>query len=690
MRQVVTLAGGLVWWTVTSACGPAERAPMLNPITNEPSLRAYVGEELSVELHATYAGSSSLTFSFRAPSIPNLATRAQIVPRDATSATFRWTPLATDAGSWDIDFEVSDGHSSGTETVTIDVAAAPSNKVPPTFVKPTGSGTTLDLTAKACLDLDIEVQDTDSTRVTIAEEPQKIDGATLTATGPFTATWHWCPTQAQIDAKDRYALQLSATDDTNQKSLRPYLIFLKKPACVGVGPTIVHTPVDASQVNDLTIDADVTDDKGLKAPPILYWSTTQPAAAPDITKMTPAEMLKISGNTYAADVPNPAAAMPAGSKVTLYYLIVASDNDDPTGRCNHTTQSPVYSMKVTNPGTPGGQGVCTTCSADSQCGGANDNCIHVGAGPDYYCGKACAADADCPTNYECPATAFTSVNGATARQCVPKTRSCTNPNPPACVDDSHEEDDDRVAAASRPALALGSTSGKSCPQTTGGGIDEDWYQLVIVDDSQVTITMTSGAATDLDLQLVNSAGTPLATSRNAAGQTETVTACLTKGSYYVGILSVSPPAENSYTLTYVGQNQSCAAMCVDDANEPDDTPATAQVATIQSADKYTQSGTICPNNSDLFWVYLQAGQTLYASLTFAQTTDAQDLDLWIWDSTFTSLLDGAATTHPNEYIEWLAPATGEYYVEISGYHGSQNTYSLCLSRNPAQCPVYPP
>jgi hypothetical protein len=684
------VACALVWCVVTSACGPSERAPMLNPITNDASITAYVGEELSVDLSASYAGSSSLTFSFRAPSIPNLAQRAQIVPRDTSSATFKWTPLATDVGSWPIDFEVSDGHASTTETVSIEVVAAPSNAVPPVFVKPTGNGTTLDLAMKQCLDLDIEVQDTDSTAVTIVEEPQKIDGATLTSTGAFTATWHWCPTQAQIDAKDRYALQLSATDDTHQKALRPYLVFLKKPSCAGAGPAIAHAPADVAQVNDLTIDADVTDDKGLKSTPILYWSTTQPSATPDITAMTPAEMLLISGSTYAADVPNPAASMPSGTQVTLYYLFVASDNDDPTGRCNHTTQSPVYQMKVTNPGTPGGQDVCSTCTADSQCGGAGDNCIHVGAGPEYDCGKACTSTTDCPTNYECPTTAFTSVNGVTARQCVPKTRSCSMPNPPTCTDDAHEEDDSRDAASAKPALATGSTGGKSCPQSAGGGIDEDWYKVVVAADAQVTITMTSGAATDLDLQLVSSTGAPLQTSRNAAGQTETVTACLTAGTYYAGILSVSAPAENSYTLSYDSQAQSCAAMCTDDGNEPDDDPDTAQVATVQSADRFEQSATICPNNSDFYWVYLYAGQTLYASLTFAQTSDAQDLDLWIWDSTLADLLDGAATTHPNEYIEWPVPADGEYFVEIAGYHGSQNTYSLCLSHKSGQCPVYAP
>jgi hypothetical protein len=60
---------------------------------------------------------------------------------------------------------------------------------------------------------------------------------------------------------------------------------------------------------DLTLDATITDDIGLKQPPLLYYSTTAPASPPDLATMTQTTMMLISGTmqsgVWAADVPNP-------------------------------------------------------------------------------------------------------------------------------------------------------------------------------------------------------------------------------------------------------------------------------------------------------------------------------------------------------------------------------------------------
>jgi len=673
LRQLVSVASPLVWLTVSTGCGPSDRGPVLSPIDNQ---TAHVGEMFTLPLQGSDPEGAALTFSYHAPSIPDLKTRAELIALDPTSAVFNWRPLQTDIGVWAIDFEVSDGYQTTRETVNITVVADPSEKQQPVFRKPTGSGTTLDLRTASCLDLDLEVEDSDSTAVTFAEEGSKIDGATLSATGPFTAHWHWCPA-ADIGV-DRKTLQVAATDESKQAAHLVYRIAIQR----GCGPAITHTPTDASTTDDVVIHADVAEDQGIKSAK-LYYSTTMPAATPDLGAMTAIVMQSTGGKTFAATVPNPAAASAPGTQVTLYYVMVAVANGAPTASCDQTSQSSVFSMKVEHPVT---LGVCASCTGDGQCGGGGDNCIHVGGSSEYYCGKACTADGDCPTNYECPPGAITSADGASARQCVPKTHDCKNPEPTACVDDAHEQDDDRSAAANRPALDIGGAAGKSCP-ATGSGIDPDWYKLIVTDDSQVTLTMTSGGATDLDLQLVTATGAPLATSDHAAGQNETITACLQLGTYYLGVIGGGTPAENSYTLTYTGQNQSCAATCTDDAFEPDDDAGSATVATVQTADKFVQAGTICPDNSDYYWVYLRADDTLRASLTFSQSSPAQDLDLWIWDSTFDNLV-GSATTHPNEYYEFSPGIEGEYYVEIAGWQHSQNSYSLCLSRKSGQCPVY--
>jgi hypothetical protein len=673
LRQLVSVATPLVWLAVSSACGPSDRGPVLVPIDNQ---TAHVGEMFTLPLHGSDPEGAALTFSYRAPSIPDLETRAELIAQGPTSAQFNWRPLQTDVGVWAIDFEVSDGFQTTRETVDITVIAAPSETQQPVFRKPTGSGTTLDLRTASCLELDLEVEDNDSASVTFAEEGSKIDGATLSPTGPFTAHWSFCP--APDIGVDRKTLQISATDESKQAAHLVYRIAIQR----GCGPAITHTPADASTTDALVIRADLAEDQGIKSA-TLYYSTTMPAATPDLGAMTAVAMQNGGGKTFAATVPNPAAGSAPGTQVTLYYLVVAVANGAPTASCDQTSQSNLFSMKVEHPVT---LGVCASCTADSQCGGGGDNCIHVGGSGEYYCGVACSGDGDCPASYECPAGAVTSVGGASARQCVPRSHDCTMPEPTTCSDDAHEQDDDRGAAANRPPLGIGNASGKSCP-AAGSGTDEDWYKLVITDDSQVTLTLTSGNASDLDLRLQTATGSPLATSHNAAGQNETITACLQPGTYYVGVTGGGVPAENSYTLGYTGQNQSCAATCSDDQFEPDDDPGTATVATVQTADKFAQAGTICPDNSDYYWVYLRPGDTLRASLTFSQSSPAEDLDLWIWDSAFENLV-GSATTHANEYYEFSPGIEGEYYVEIAGWQHSQNTYGLCLSRKAGQCPVY--
>jgi hypothetical protein len=97
------------------------------------------------------------------------------------------------------------------------------------FRQPLGSGTTLDLNTRQCLDLDIVVDDQDSPEVIISQDDPVIEGATLDATSGLAANWNWCPTRAQIDADDRYTLTLGADDGDNPKVVKNYLVVLRPP-----------------------------------------------------------------------------------------------------------------------------------------------------------------------------------------------------------------------------------------------------------------------------------------------------------------------------------------------------------------------------------------------------------------------------------------------------------------------------
>ncbi len=406
-------------------------APVLQPIADQ---TATVGVELSIELRATDADGDSLSFDFDAPSIPDIHSRAEISAFADDVAIFRWTPAASDQSdsAYPFDFKVSDGKATATETVQITVSGAAGSA--PVFREPLGTGTTLDLSMQMCIDVLVTIDDTAATTVTISELDPQIDGSMLTQTDDFDATWHWCPSDAQIAAQDQYVLHLGADDGTNQAT-KDYLIVLRAPTqmnCPGTPPVITHSPPPAqSTLLDLTITADISDDVGLDGAPLLYYSTTAPPTPPDLTMMQQAAMALSAGDmlsgTYQGTIPNPVASAAPGTQATIYYLIEARDDDDPTGACDHVTDAPptgTFSVDVTAPSGGGTLMACAACSSDTQCAPTYD-CVVIGTGGDTFCSRECTGSPPCPTGYNCSTGTLTSVGGKVSRFCRPKTMTCT-------------------------------------------------------------------------------------------------------------------------------------------------------------------------------------------------------------------------------------------------------------------------
>jgi hypothetical protein len=368
LRQVVTLAGALVALAVPmAACGPQGQAPVMDPIDVKP---AYVGQLFTLNLRASTASGDQLTFSFAAPARPDLANKADIRAfGNGANAVFEWTPNANDVGTWAVDFTVSDGGMTTTETVNIEVKPGVSEG--PVFRKPLGPGTTLDLGLHNCVDVEVVVEDTSVADVKISLEP--LQGSVLSATGPQSATFHWCPTAGQIASQMNYALVFSADDGQAPKVTKTYTIHLQQdgtsPSCTSAAPTVTHSPADETTSSGLTIGpATISDDQGVKSPPTLYYSYSPIPTPPVLTNLNPVAMVQITGDlkngTWAADVPNPIAGQAAGTQADVYYVIVAADQDNDSGTaCPHTTQMPVsgaYHEKVTIPG-----GSAPVCHEDS-------------------------------------------------------------------------------------------------------------------------------------------------------------------------------------------------------------------------------------------------------------------------------------------------------------------------------------
>lgn len=63
--------------------------------------------------------------------------------------------------------------------------------------------------------------------------------------------------------------------------------------------------------------------------------------------------------------------------------------------------------------------LCLPCSSHLDCEGRDDLCLFIGGEP--RCGRACAGEHDCPSDYDCERV---SDDPADERQCVPEAASC--------------------------------------------------------------------------------------------------------------------------------------------------------------------------------------------------------------------------------------------------------------------------
>ncbi len=215
---------------VLVGCVDAGGAPQLGTVEDQVAI---VGQELRLELDGTDPDGDRLHYTFRAPPELAIDDRAGITLTPAGSGVFRWTPVAADLGTHAFDFVVSDGSNESMTTINIDVVAS---VTAPIFRSPLGTGTTLDLGKKDCIDLDIVVEDDDTAEVTLTQEEPAIAGATLVQQGPARGSWHWCPTLAQ-QAESRHTLVLGASDGET-KTIKNFLVILHEtaaPACTDDG-----------------------------------------------------------------------------------------------------------------------------------------------------------------------------------------------------------------------------------------------------------------------------------------------------------------------------------------------------------------------------------------------------------------------------------------------------------------------
>jgi len=401
--SVLRLLTLLVPLQLLAGCAQNAR-PEILPIDPQ---TAHVGPRFELRIQAVDPDGDLLSFDFACPTL-EIGNRARLV-RVGNEGVFTWTPNASDVGEHQIDFTASDGNSTDIGPVSVTVKPSTTGESAPIFRKPLGEGTTLDLAQQTCLTLEVAVEDSDSLEVDLRQE-SPIAGSTLKSTGPLAATFNWCPTSAQA-SQQQFVLKLVADDHDNAPVRKDYTILIRSalpPSCPGAAPSITHTPpAPLTTDSEIGITAVVSDDQGLKAgSPVVYYTTTQPPDPKqlDFKSLSQAIMAGAGGSSYTAQLPNPTAGLSAGQSKTIFYVIVAEDDDDKSGTCDHRTQLPdgsVFQLVVTKPTS---SVTCTKtgeCSAGQVCG--SSGCVSDVCTPNDSNGDGFYFEqSNCPAKHFCP------------------------------------------------------------------------------------------------------------------------------------------------------------------------------------------------------------------------------------------------------------------------------------------------
>ncbi len=683
---------------------------------------AAVGRELVIEIRATNETGRAIQFSYDSNASIS-SDRGGLNQRPGGRAVFTWTPTAQDIGVHNFDFRATDSTGESTESITIEVKSALGSATLPIFRRPLGAGSALDIATDDCIEVEILIEDQDSFQVVLSQEEPLIAGGELIQDEDLHGLWRWCPTKEQKAAQDRYMLTIAADDGDNALALKYYQVLLRDSTeriCPGEPPEIRHTASSIETANGIVLSATVEDDIGVHGAVNVYYTESRPSDPPDLSTMILAPMDLVSGTvtsgSWRVTLPNPVVDEVPGTAAPIFYTIVADDNDDKVGSCDNSTAN-TYEMTVTNAGGAGELGLCEACTSDRQCGGASDLCIAVGPEAEPYCFTSCSGDAECSAGYRCSAQPLNSADGNSGRQCIPEDESCSEF---ACADDAFEQND----GISQPvAIDPGTHEDlRMCPFKLYAA-DEDWYEITLEEDSEVTIAIDGADDPNIDLRLLGKAGDLIAVSENF-GSTDSLSRCLPAGTYYVRAYSYlfykasfgadAGDVGNDYRMVYTRTASECAAptACIDDAFEDDDDTDGARIPDfggLGDAEWFASGNQICSRDQD--WYYISAYNDLShisASIRFTQSSLEQDLDILIYDGAgtlITQCTEGDPTGCTNngqsgdsdEHLTFQPPpecslpfaceeglecAPCDYYVVINGFAGAENSYDLCLAYGP--------
>ncbi len=636
------------------------------PTTERPTLGAIdratgtVSSTLRIAIPVTNPSGAAIRYRFE-PSrpIPALESVASI-SGGPSGGELRWTPLASHVGTHELTITIASPAGEVYDQATAIVEILPSSDSAPVFLEP-GAGGTYDLGRDPCVRFRVEIRDDDSPGVEIRPRGELPNGATLEQDGNKSADFVWCPSPDQIAAAERWTIGLSADDGDHAPVPHDYVVVLRSgggSGCDGEPPAIdVLEPAGGSRVTSgvgYDVVATVTDDVGLREPPILYYTTETPSdpSRPDVTLFQQVLFESEGDDRFRARVPP--LGLGIGEAREVFFIVSATDNDDASGTfCDHRAESVLDSFFAVG-GEGAGREACARCTSSLEC--ASGICAPSAGGA--RCLERC--DGGCSGAREC--ASVTTTEGGRASACTGPGASVALACAAACTNDRNEPND--TIGTATPLTR--SSAGQICAG------DRDVFRIAgATSGAQVAVVLDGFRSRDgdLDLRLLDGTGRILASSAGV-GDSESIAYCAADASPLYAEVFGFLGAENPYDVAVTITAGSC---CVNDAFEPDDSIGAARA--IVGADF---EGTLCERDND----YRTFELTRSSRVVITIVADALAVvDIELYDLTGTLVARSTEVDGTTTIDRTLAP--GRYAIRIYGYMSQGDAYLGELSIAPA-------
>lgn len=226
-------------------------------------------------------------------------------------------------------------------------------------------------------------------------------------------------------------------------------------------------------------------------------------------------------------------------------------------------------------------------------------------------------------------------------------------------------DDSQSTAFNFGSFGTGTTTTSTISSSIGGSDTQDYYAFTLTGSNLARVSLT-GLSADLDVEILNSSGTRLSAGTSSGTTSETPSAMLGAGTYYVRVFKGLSSSSSNYSLSI---------KFGDDARAD----ATSFGTVGSGTNTFFNSSIGGSDSSDYYRFNLSAtkgGQVTLTGLT-------ADLDVEILNSSGTRIGSaGTKTGTQSETLNFSNFAAGTYYIRVfKGVSSASSNYRLTLKIN---------